>query len=64
MPLAPVSPDAKLHCQWHHCILKSRNQNEVKHDFFGHIMPLAQALHDAYGIISGTIAFIWSRQLN
>ena len=34
--------------------------NEVKHDYFGNLTPLvpALALHDASGVINGTIAFL------
>ena len=36
------------------------NQNEVKHDVFGHVMHLVLALatHDANGIVSGTTTFV------
>ena len=36
-------------------------QNEMQHDLFGHVMFLAPALHDSYGIIIGNIAFHRSR---
>ena len=42
------------------------NQIEIKHDFFGHVMSLelALVLHDAIGVINGTITFLRSRQSN
>ena len=63
--------------QWHHMkwmassmaplySLGEDDQNEIQHDFFGHLMPLALALTscDADSIINGTIAFLSLRQLN
>ena len=37
------------------------NQIEMQDDIFAHVIPLAPPLHDANGIISGTIAFLRSR---
>ena len=39
------------------------DQNEVQHDFLGHVIPLASAAHDADGVVSSTTAFPRSRQL-
>ena len=33
----------------------------MQQDIFGYVMPLAPVLHDAHGIISGTITFLRSR---
>ena len=41
--------------------LHQGSQIEMQHALFGHVMPLAPSLHDAHGIISGTIAFLGSR---
>ena len=45
--------------------LGHNDQNEVKHDFFNHVMPLVPALLscDSNCIINGTISFIRWRQL-
>ena len=53
MPIAP------LHS------LGQDNQNEVQHDIFGHVMPLALVLAscDANGIVNSTSAFLRARQL-
>ena len=39
------------------------DENEVQHDFSGHMTPLAQtsASHEADGIVSSTITFLVSR---
>ena len=39
------------------------DQNEVQHDFFGHVTLLApaSASHDADGIVNSTITFVKSR---
>ena len=44
-------------------LLVQDDQNEVQHDFFGHLVPLALVLvsHNVKGIINGTIAFLRSR---
>ena len=36
------------------------NQNDMKHDSFGHVMHLvlASASYDADGIVNGTISFV------
>ena len=41
------------------------NQNEVQHDLFGHVMPLALALvsSDAHGVITDISATLRSREL-
>ena len=36
--------------------LTQDDQNEVQHDFFGHIMPLTS--HNGNGIVNGTITFV------
>ena len=67
-----------MKCHWcqcyHHTMLMASsmkplhfpgqdNQNEVQHDFFGHVMPLVleSAVCDADNIISHTIALLMSR---
>ena len=51
MPMAPLN------------FLGQDNQNEMQHDFFGHMMLLALALmsHGADGVINGSVAFLRSR---
>ena len=41
------------------------DQNDLQHDFFGHVtlLTLAWALHDADSIANGTTAFLKLRQL-
>ena len=41
------------------------DENEVKHDISGHVIPLApvSVSHNATSIVNGTIAFLKSRQL-
>ena len=64
-----------MQCHWHwhqHYMilmapllsLSSGDQNEVQHDFLGHVIPLASALasHDADCIVNATITFLMSRQ--
>ena len=52
IPMAP--PVASLNS------LAQDDRNEVQHDFFGHMTPLAlmPALHDADSIVNGTIPFL------
>ena len=40
------------------------DQNEVLHEFLGHVTPLAPAMasHDVDSIVNGTITFLMSQQ--
>ena len=61
-----------LHQGQHHviwmaalCSLGHDNENEVQHNYFGHVTPLATALAscDADSVVNGTNAFLSYRQL-
>ena len=47
-------------------LLGHEGGNEVKHDYFGHVMPLALVIGscDAKSIINGTIAFLGQDEEN
>ena len=62
-PMAPASQNANSTING--AIPKSRQLNEVQHNFPGYVMPLVPVAtsHDADAIINGTTAFPRSRQL-